>query len=297
MVFGLFGNKNNREADKAKRDYEVAGQYRQGRLARFRKAALDEISSKCPDAKFLMNMRFPSFMAYSQKEGILLSGIFADVVFPKIEHVGMFDDGPKATRERIAAIENFERLVSGFDQMAANGVAADFTGSAQEEEYITSILSQGFYILKAAKSLQIIRCTLSKNGNIIGYNDWWEPRNSGYFSKAIINNISNQPERGNLNISNVSVRIDFLTGRERNYFVYDFLYDEANKFAISEMKEEFSVNVTSLRDFLEIIEFEVKGLPDVLKSLDDSGHDELKSRFSDMLWEKKQSTSYKGYVT
>lgn len=290
-IFGSLFNSSAREEKQALEAYEHAGRYRKGRLLKFRLSAMKTLKEQFPDAKFMISMHFPSFIMHSAQKGAVAIGFFADVVFPEVPYVSSLDKGPSAAIERREAINKFERLVSAFD-------SPELARTAPQDEddfarnYIKSITGMGFYVLRTIPVDLVVRLILKKNSQILAMADWWNPKYPQHFFDAVALNLA--VPTGRNQICDIEVRIDFLSGSKRNYFIFNAMFDESGH--IPELREQMQAEISGLYDVLSSLGNSI-ALPKELVGLDEADSEELERRFADIDWRNDDSKSYRGYLT
>ncbi len=290
-IFGSIFNSSARDEKQAIEAYEHAGRYRKGRLLKFRLSAMKSLQEQFPDAKFLISMHFPSFIMHSAQKGAVAIGFFADVIFPEVPYVSSMDKGPSATQERREAVDKFEKLVAAFDspELARNAPpdSDDFTRA-----YIESIIGKGFYILRTIPVELIVRLTLKRNDHLLAMADWWNVQSPQHFFDAVALNLA--VATGRNQFSDVDVRIDFLSGPKRNYFIFKTIFDDSGH--VPELREQMQAEVSGLYDVLPSLGNSISP-PEFIGELDESEFEELSRRFLDIGWRDDDSKSYQGHLT
>lgn len=285
---GIFSS-SNREEKEALEAYKHAERYRKGRLAKFRMSATKSLQDNFPDAKFMISMNFPSFIMHSAQKNAVAIGFFSDVIFPKVPYVSSLDEGLSAAKERREAVDKFERLVSAFGstELLKNAPQDEATRS-----YLKAITEDGFYVLRIIPVELLVRLIVKKNQKTLAMADWWNAGSPQNFFDAVALNLA--VPTGRIQTSDVEVRIDFLSGSTRNYFIFNALFDESGH--VPELREQMKAEVSGLYDVLPSLGMHI-AMPEDLVKLDNSDSDELRRKFADIDWRNDDSNSYRGYLT
>lgn len=290
-IFSSLFNSSDREEKQAIEAYEHAQRYRKGRLLKFRLSALKSLQDQFPDAKFLISMHFSSFIMHSAQMGAVAIGFFADVIFPKVPYVSSLDKGASSAKERREAVDKFEKLVAAFDSQELTRTVPKDAGD-HVNNYIKSITGNGFYILRTIPTDLIVRLMLKQNDNILTMADWWNTKSSQHFFDAVALNLAVATGRNQM--TDVEVRIDFLSGSERNYFIFNAMFDDSGH--VPELREQMQAEVSGLYDVLPSLGNNI-AIPKYFEELDEADSDELERRFADIEWRNDDSKSYRGYLT
>ena len=250
---------------------------------------MKSLQDQFPDAKFLVSMHFPSFIMHSTQKSAVVIGFFADVIFPEVPYVSSLNEGSAAAKERREAVDKFERLVSAFDspQILDNAPQDD-----DARNYLEAITGNGFYVLRMIPVELLVRLILKRNDKTLAMADWWNPGSPQHFFDAVALNLA--VPTGRFQASDVEVRIDFLSGSARNYFIFNALFDESGH--IPELREQMKAEVSGLYDVLPSLGMHI-AMPEGLAELDDADSNELERRFADIHWRNDDSKSYRGYLT
>lgn len=288
-MFGSLFDREIQAVEQSKRDYQTASDFRRRRILEFRRNALHWISAENVHATFLMNERFNSFMACTGKGGSLLLGCFADPIFPKLTYVS--DDEPVAVRN--AAVEKLDRDIKAFDLLKTSGFV-DSAKTEWEKEYLQAMFSNGFYVIKKVEPASVFRGVLKKNDEILGYSDCWDPQPDGYFHNLLKEHVATPTKIHRT--SEVMFRIDFLSAlNKRNYFRYQFLYDDMHN-RIPELREEFDVNLSSMKAFIQAIEGEFRVAPEYVANLDAASAVRCKNGLSGADYRGTEAKAFTGVV-